>query len=84
MKENIDMKNFRCIRCINGIKVDLTKIYKTLKIYSIINKEVKGLICNEKLKMQAMKKLENLDEYLKKEMYSLLMTQFTQKIFLKK
>ena len=51
MKENIDMKNFRCIRCINGIKVDLTKIYKTLKIYSIINKEVKGLICNEKLKM---------------------------------
>ena len=51
MKENIDMKNFRCIRCINGIKVDLTKVYKTLKIYSIINKEVKGLIYNEKLKM---------------------------------
>ena len=66
MEEGMNIKNFRCDRCINGIKVDLTNVYKTIKIYSIINKKVEGLICNEKLKIPAMKKLENLDECLKK------------------
>ena len=27
---------------INEIKVDLANVYKTIKIYSIINKEIKG------------------------------------------
>ena len=47
------------------IKVDLVNIYKTINIYSIINKEMKYKICNGKLKVHTMKKLENLDEYLK-------------------
>ena len=66
-KKCVDMKeeNFRCKRCISETKVDSTDVYKTIKIYSIINKEVKGLICNEKLKIPTMKKLENLDECLK-------------------
>ena len=65
MNRDMEMKNFRCNGSINEIKVDLANVYKTIKIYSIINKEIKGLICNEKLKISLMKKLENLNECLK-------------------
>ena len=40
-------------------------VYKIIKIYSIINKKIKGLICNIKLKIPLMEKLENLNECLK-------------------
>ena len=32
-------------------KTELNNVYKTIKIHSIINKEVKGLVCVEKLKI---------------------------------
>ena len=48
MKRDMEMKNFRCNGSINKIKVDFANVYKIIKIYSIINKEIKGLICNEK------------------------------------
>ena len=65
MNRDKEMRKFRCSGSISEIKVHLANVYKTIKIYSIINKEIKGLICNEKLKISLMKKLEILNECLK-------------------
>ena len=52
----------------NETKIELNNLYKTIKIHSIINKEVKGLVCVEKLKIpKNMIKRLNLDERLKEE-----------------
>ena len=52
-------------RCIFEIKTELSYIYKIIKIYSIINKEVHGFVCTEKLKIpKKMKILLNLNECL--------------------
>ena len=60
--------DFQYKRCKNETKTQLNNLYKTIKIHSIINKEVKGLVCVEKLKIpKNMIKRLNLDERLKEE-----------------
>ena len=59
------IEDFRCERCINELKVDLNDVYNTIKIYSIINREVKGTICNEKIIIPKMTKL-NLNDALQR------------------
>ena len=45
------IEDFQYKRCKNETKTELNNVYKTIKIHSIINKEVKGLVCVEKLKI---------------------------------
>ena len=62
------IEDFQYKQCKNETKRELNNIYKTIKIHSIINKEVKGLVCVEKLKIpKNMIKRLNLDEHLKEE-----------------
>ena len=62
------IEDFQYKRCKNETKIELNNLYKTIKIHSIINKEVKGLVCVEKLKIpKNMVKRLNLDVRLKEE-----------------
>ena len=62
------IEDFQYKRCKNETKTELNNIYKTIKIHSIINKEIKGLVCVEKLRIhKKMIKRLNLDERLKEE-----------------
>ena len=62
------IEDFQYKRFKNEAKTELNNLYKTIKIHSIINKEVKGLVCVEKLKIpKNMIKRLNLDERLKEE-----------------
>ena len=62
------IEDFQYKLCKNETKIELNNLYKTIKIHSIINKEVKGLVCVEKLNIHKnMVKRLNLDERLKEE-----------------
>ena len=59
------IEDFQYKRCKNETKTELNNLYKTIKIHSIINKQVKGLVCVEKQRIpKKMIKMLNLDERL--------------------
>ena len=50
-KSAVGIEDFQYKRVKKKQKTELNNVYKTIKIHSIINKEVKGFVCVEKIKI---------------------------------